>query len=429
MTPLTPDTLRELQQLMNEASSGEAYAMYGWAHSPEDNHLIFAMRNALPALLDVAERCALAEERNIIFKQERDALAAKYAEMEQRCGEYKYEWEMACERLANDKIRLTTCENKIEPLHLLRIENESTIKVLRSMLAITQTESAALISAAIAAKETAEKERHTAVIEAGDYLRRIHLQADLDHRHHLELCAAKAALTTAEKERDAALARFHGDSETIDCIQQEKQALQMALTTAEKERDVLAAKLARAEYSLKQAGFQDLGAEYWKPPVNEEAGATWRKLIDTEAELAALKQQAKMDTVRFQEMQDSGYKLQAALATAEKELSESRESTHAWRHMHNVLSYTNAEVITEKNKMQAALDRSEGALKERETAYCELMGFIRSTKMKHGLCHPRERKACTACNAQDYIDALLSEWKGAPIYAQRIAKPTAAGGA
>ena len=35
-------------------------------------------------------------------------------------------------------------------------------------------------------------------------------------------------------------------------------------------------KLARAERALLRAGFQDLGGEEWKPPVNEAAGELFR---------------------------------------------------------------------------------------------------------------------------------------------------------
>ena len=45
------------------------------------------------------------------------------------------------------------------------------------------------------------------------------------------------------------------------------------------------------------------------------------------------------------------------------------------------------------------------------------MGLLRDTKMQHGTCQPRSRKACTACNAQEELDRLISEWKGFTLYA------------
>lgn len=49
-------------------------------------------------------------------------------------------------------------------------------------------------------------------------------------------------------------------------------------------------------------------------------------------------------------------------------------------------------------------------------AYDHVLGLLRSTKREHGLCQPRERKACTACNAQEELDIILSGWKGGAIY-------------
>jgi hypothetical protein len=40
--------------------------------------------------------------------------------------------------------------------------------------------------------------------------------------------------------------------------------------------EFLKRKLERAEGALTRAGFQDLGGEHWKPPVNEAAGELFR---------------------------------------------------------------------------------------------------------------------------------------------------------
>lgn len=48
-------------------------------------------------------------------------------------------------------------------------------------------------------------------------------------------------------------------------------------------------------------------------------------------------------------------------------------------------------------------------------SYHRIMELLRASKQEHGLCSPRERKACAACNAQDTIDHLVGEYKGAPM--------------
>lgn len=41
-----------------------------------------------------------------------------------------------------------------------------------------------------------------------------------------------------------------------------------------------------------------------------------------------------------------------------------------------------------------------------------ILGLLRNTKMEHGICKPRSRKACTACNSQDELDKIVAGWKG-----------------
>jgi hypothetical protein len=48
----------------------------------------------------------------------------------------------------------------------------------------------------------------------------------------------------------------------------------------------LRAQLARAQRALLRAGFQDLGAQEWKPPVNEVAGKLRQRVFELEAQLA-----------------------------------------------------------------------------------------------------------------------------------------------
>ena len=62
------------------------------------------------------------------------------------------------------------------------------------------------------------------------------------------------------------------------------------------------------------------------------------------------------------------------------------------------------------------LDKAEKDARKYRGDYDHVLGLIRSTKMYHGTCKPRERKACTACNAQEELDKILSGWKGGAIY-------------
>lgn len=54
-------------------------------------------------------------------------------------------------------------------------------------------------------------------------------------------------------------------------------------------------------------------------------------------------------------------------------------------------------------------------LQDERAAKEHLLGLLRDTKMEHGTCKPRSRKACTACNAQAELDMIVENWKGFPI--------------
>ncbi len=60
-------------------------------------------------------------------------------------------------------------------------------------------------------------------------------------------------------------------------------------------------------------------------------------------------------------------------------------------------------------------EQAESALTEAEAKYHDIMTTLRQTQMKHGTCKPRERRACTACNAAERLDYLLSKYKGPPV--------------
>src|SRR5277367_4996395 len=65
----------------------------------------------------------------------------------------------------------------------------------------------------------------------------------------------------------------------------------------------------------------------------------------------------------------------------------------------------------------AAALASSGALGETnyEHKYNRIMGLLRNTKMPHGLCEPRERKACTHCNAVEELEQVIAKYKGARV--------------
>ena len=52
---------------------------------------------------------------------------------------------------------------------------------------------------------------------------------------------------------------------------------------------------------------------------------------------------------------------------------------------------------------------------EEAQMYHRIMQLLRDSRKEHGTCQPRERRACTACNAAEEIDALLEEYRGAPV--------------
>lgn len=51
-------------------------------------------------------------------------------------------------------------------------------------------------------------------------------------------------------------------------------------------------------------------------------------------------------------------------------------------------------------------------VEDERTAKEHILGLLRDTKMQHGTCQPRSRKACTACNAQEELDKIVKNWKG-----------------
>lgn len=62
-------------------------------------------------------------------------------------------------------------------------------------------------------------------------------------------------------------------------------------------------------------------------------------------------------------------------------------------------------------QLQAVVDRLENTAQN----YYKVMDLLQRTKMDHGLCKPRSRRACSHCNAVDDLEILTNEYLGAPI--------------
>lgn len=56
-----------------------------------------------------------------------------------------------------------------------------------------------------------------------------------------------------------------------------------------------------------------------------------------------------------------------------------------------------------------------GRLRQDSELFHRVMGLLRNTQMEHGTCQPRDRRACTHCNAADDLKKIVAEYKGQPI--------------
>jgi hypothetical protein len=73
----------------------------------------------------------------------------------------------------------------------------------------------------------------------------------------------------------------------------------------------------------------------------------------------------------------------------------------------------------------ATAEAENGRLKaERE----HLLSLVRSSLRLHGLCQPRERKACTACNAADELREIVKAWGGLRVHLAALAGDAEKGG-
>lgn len=69
----------------------------------------------------------------------------------------------------------------------------------------------------------------------------------------------------------------------------------------------------------------------------------------------------------------------------------------------------------ENATFQDAVIAGIGHLANSQQQFHQVMGLLRDMQKEHGTCQPRERRACTHCNAKDDLDKLLAEYKGQPI--------------
>lgn len=56
-------------------------------------------------------------------------------------------------------------------------------------------------------------------------------------------------------------------------------------------------------------------------------------------------------------------------------------------------------------------------LRKGESGRDDVLGLLRNTRMEHGLCYPRERRACTHCNSREQLEKIVIAWKGHKVYA------------
>jgi len=67
------------------------------------------------------------------------------------------------------------------------------------------------------------------------------------------------------------------------------------------------------------------------------------------------------------------------------------------------------------SRLFADADASLQVAERDAAAFHRVMQLLRDMLKPHGTCKPRERKACTACNAMDELARILSDYKGAPL--------------
>lgn len=61
-------------------------------------------------------------------------------------------------------------------------------------------------------------------------------------------------------------------------------------------------------------------------------------------------------------------------------------------------------------------DELEAKLREAVAERDNVLGLLRNTRMEHGLCYPRERRACTHCHSREELEKIVIAWKGHKLY-------------
>ena len=63
-------------------------------------------------------------------------------------------------------------------------------------------------------------------------------------------------------------------------------------------------------------------------------------------------------------------------------------------------------------ELKAEMITIDESTKRDASDFDKVMGCLRRMQLPHGLCKPRERKACTVCNAKDELDRMVEAYSG-----------------
>lgn len=199
----------------------------------------------------------------------------------------------------------------------------------------------------------------------------------------------------------------HDDNNTMRLLNQEK----YRALIAERERDALEAELNDT-------------IERWSRTSKNEADA----MAECQQQLSFLRGdrdalQAKLDKVMLEycpdemtpEQKATWARHQQPVAALESEILEQCR-LNGMGAEREVALLGKVERLTRENAVfQNAVVAGIGHLAKSQQQYQQVMGLLRDMQMEHGTCQPRERRACTHCNAKDDLDKLLAEYRGQSI--------------
>lgn len=77
--------------------------------------------------------------------------------------------------------------------------------------------------------------------------------------------------------------------------------------------------------------------------------------------------------------------------------------------------WDNAILIKETFNVATETGLTPRQLAERSCKLDRILSLLKNLQLPHGTCQPRSRQACTKCNAQDELDAMVSEFKGTTL--------------